>query len=34
MKFEFVSEEFSGDVELLTADYDDMLAIENLLCDS
>lgn len=34
MELEFISEEFSRDVEFLTADYDDVLTIENLLGDN
>ena len=34
MELEFVSKELARDVELFTADYDDVLAIEDLLCDN
>ena len=33
VEFEFISEEFSGNVEVLATDYNDMLSIENLFCD-
>jgi len=33
MELEFISEEFSRNVEFLTTDYDDMLTVENLFCD-
>ena len=34
MELEFVSEELSGDVEVLAADNNDMLTVQNLLGDS
>jgi hypothetical protein len=34
MELEFVSEELARDVELFASDYDDVLAIENLLGDN
>jgi hypothetical protein len=34
MELEFVSEELARDVELFAADYDNVLAIENLLGDN
>jgi len=34
MELEFVSEELAGDVEVLAADDNDMLAVEDLLGDS
>lgn len=34
MELEFVSEELARDVELFAADYDDVLAIEDLLGDN
>ena len=34
MELEFISEEFSRDVEFLAADYDDVLTIENLFGDN
>ena len=33
MEFEFVSEEFARDIEFLTADYNDVLPVENLFGD-
>jgi hypothetical protein len=33
MELEFIPEEFAGDVEILTTDYDDMLTVEDLFCD-
>ena len=34
MELEFVSEEFSRDIEFLTTDNDNVLTIENLFCNS
>ena len=34
MELEFISEEFSGNIEILATDYDDMLTIENLFGDN
>jgi hypothetical protein len=34
VELDFVSEELSGDVEVLAADNNDMLTVENLLGDS
>jgi len=33
MELEFISEELSRNIEFFTTDYDDMLAVEDLLCD-
>jgi hypothetical protein len=34
MELEFISEEFSRDIEILTADYNNVLTVENLFGDS